>query len=441
MAKSVTNHIFRGRTIAEAMAKATTKLGKDIHIVERREIRVENLFSKLSSGKLGGESLAVELEVSVEPPLAPAEKTPLPPAGNPRLRTYLKAIEAAERHSPADRQAMAAAAAPFASVGQAATGMSGRLDELQRTDERILREIADMREESRMFISLQARGGVPAVAPEFLAHYRNLCSRDVEGDLARQIIEELYGDNSGLAGPDAILNELRRVVAKRIPAAGPLLLSEGKPTVVALVGPSGVGKSTSVIKLAIQFAMRGGKSVGVINEDLRRPGADGQIHNFGRLFGLSVITASEPSGIRDVVKSMAGRDLILIDTGGRSPRDAKGLDYLAEIVKAAGADETHLLLASVSSEKTLLETAARFKPVGFNRLILTKLDECLSYGSILNVAARLADGFSYLTSGPDYANSIRSADSGFLADLVLGLADIDVGDAEASGSGEEDETA
>ncbi len=443
MAKDGKTHIFRGKTYVEAVAKAKTKLGKDISVVKRREIREDNLFSKLTSGKLGGESLAVELEVTVTPPAEKAQPAAAVPAAvNPLLRTYAKALEGMEKHSPAARQAMAAAAAPFANVGEAASGISGRLEELRKALEKTSRENADMRDELRMMISLSARGGVPAVAPEFLCHYRDLCSRDVGEELAREIVEGLYRQNPGLSGPESIRSELRRAVARRVPSAGPLLLAEGRPTVAALIGPSGVGKSTSVVKLAIQFAVRGGKSVGVINEDLRRPGADGQINNLGRLFGISVSTASEPSEIRDVVKSMAGRDLILVDTGGRSPRDARGIEELAELVRAAGADETHLLLSSASSEKTLLETTARFKPTGFDRVILTKLDECLSYGSLLNVAARLADGLSYLTSGPDYGNPIRPADGGFLADLVLGLAEIEAGGAEAGGgAGTEDRPA
>lgn len=426
MVKDSKTHIFRGKTYVEAMTKAKSKLGKDISIVKRRDIREENLFSKLTSGKLGGESLAVELEVAVAVPETQVEGKPAAP--NPLLRTYAKALEGAERHSPAARQAMTAAAMPFTNVGEAATGISGRLDELQRQLERTNRENADMRDELRMLISLQARGGVPAVPAEFLEYYRDLVSRDVDETLARDIVETLYRENPALTGREAIQKELRRAVARRIPVAGPVLLNEGRPTVAALIGPSGVGKSTSVVKLAIQFAVRGGKSVGVINEDLRRPGADGQINNLGRLFGISVTTANEPEEIRDVVKSMATRDLVLIDTGGRSPRDARGIEELAETIRAAGVDETHLLLSSVSSEKTLVETVARFRPAGFDRLILTKLDECVSFGGVFNAAARLANGFSYVTSGPDYTNPIRPAEASLLADLALGLAEIEVDD-------------
>ena len=416
-------HIFRGKTYVEAVAKAKTKLGKDISIVNRRDVRESNLFSKLTSGKLGGDTLAVELEVAVTQP-EPRKAAAIPVAPNPLLKTYAKALEGVERHSPAVRQALAAAAAPYASVGEASTGIAGRLDDFQRALERTNRENADMREELRTLLSIQARGGLPAVTPELLDFHRRLVNADVEEGLARNIVEELQRDHPGIAGGERILSELRKAVARRIPCAGPALLVEGRPTVVALVGPSGVGKSTSVVKLAIHFAMHGGKSVGVVNEDLRRPGADGQINNLGRLFGIAVSTVSEAKEMADVVKSMSGRDLILVDTGGRSPRDAGGIEELGALLRAAGADETHLLLSSVGSEKMLRETVVRYQPTGFDRVIMTKLDECVTYGPILNVASGLASGLSYVTSGPDYHQPIQPADGGKLADLVLGLEEI-----------------
>lgn len=419
-------HIFRGKTYVEAVAKAKTKLGKDISIVNRRDVKESNLFSKLTSGKLGGESLSVELEVAVTPPGEPETPKPVPMAPNPLLRTYAKAQEGLEKHTQAAREAMVAAAAPFASIGEASTGIAGQLSDLKKALEQSNRDNADMRNELRMIVSLQARGGMPAVGPELIGFYRRLTDLDVHENLARDVVETLQRDYPRLSGEKEILSALKQEIARRIPTAGPVLPAEGRSTVVALVGPSGVGKSTSVVKLAIHFSMRMRMSVGVVNEDIKRPGADGQINNLGRLFGISVITASEPKEMREVMESLAARDIILLDTGGRSPKDAKSIEKLGAILEAAKVDETHLLLASGSSEKTMLETVARFRPTGFDRIMLTKLDECMSYGGILNVAAKLSDGLSYITTGQDYGTPIQPADSLHLADLTLGLAEIAV---------------
>ncbi len=425
MARDGKTHIFRGKTVVEAMAKAKTKLGKDFSIVNRRDIRESNLFSKLTSGKLGGDTLSVELEVAELPP-EPSKSARRSAAPNPLLKSYAKAQEGVEKHSLANKQLMAAAAAPFLSVGETATGLAGRLDDFQKAIEDNRRESASLRDELLLLVSLQARGGVPNVSPELLSYYRKLVDADVRDDVARDILEKVQQEYPGLKQEKEIVSALRLAVSRRFPSAGPVLPNEGKPTVVALIGPSGVGKSTSIVKLAIYFSMHRGMSVGVINEDLSRPGADGQINNLGRLFGISVVTASESREVADVVRSLSGRDIILLDTGGRSPKDAAGIKMLGEILKAAEVDETHLLLASNSSEKTMTETAARYAPSGFDRIILTKLDECLSYGPLVNVASGLAHGLSYVTTGPDYSKPIQPADSLLLADLVLGLSEIEV---------------
>lgn len=435
MTKTSKTQVFRGTTYTEAILKAKKEFGSDFSIVKRRDVRESNLFSKLTSGKLGGDNLAVELEVAPGPfePETPEKATPPTGAAHPLLRSYAKAMEGAEKHTPEAKQKLAGASAPLVSIGETASGIAGRLDEFQKAMEQNGRENRALREELRMIVTLQARGGVPAVSPVLLDGYRRLTNADVSDALAREIVEEVEQFRPGLTDPDEALEMLADAASRRFPTAGPFLPSESGPTVIAVVGASGVGKSTSVVKLAIQFAMKSQMAVGVVNEDLRRPGADSQINNLGRLFGISVSTASEPGEMRDAVRSMAGRDLILLDTGGRSPRDEKGIERLAEIIRAAGATETHLLLSGVSSDKTLRETAARYRPTGFNRVILTKLDECMSFGGLLNIGSELSEGISYLTTGPDYTRPIEPADGRALAELVLGLRTIEAEPDEAEG--------
>ncbi|MDR1519022.1 MAG: hypothetical protein LBU23_02615 [Planctomycetota bacterium] len=420
-------HVFRGRTCAEAMSKAKSKLGRDIAIVERRDVKPENLFSRLTSGRLGGGALEVELEVAVMEPNRADGSAPeaRPRPANPLLhRTYAKALEGRERLNPEVAGAMAAAA-PRPELGEAAAGIAGRLDALRKTLEKSVLENADKWDEIRALISLQARGGVPAVSPDLLASHRDMTARGIDEDLARAIVEDAQA--AGFRSTGELEAGILRAAARRVPVAAPVLLRDDGPAVVALIGPSGMGKTTSLAKLAIHFGVKGRRSVGVVNEDLRRPGADGQLNNLGRMFGLAVATAAGPAEMRDAVRSLSKLDLILIDTSGRSPRDAGGIRELAEILRAAEVRETHLVLSGLASDDALAGLAERFRPAGFDRVILTKLDECLEYGHILNAASRLADGLSYVAHGPDYSTSIRPADGAWLAGLALGREEIGAG--------------
>ncbi|MDR3077480.1 MAG: hypothetical protein LBV15_01805 [Planctomycetota bacterium] len=430
--------IFRGRTFTEAVTKAKHDLGKDIVVVNRRDVRQKNLFNRLSAGKLGGETLEVELEVTLAGGEAEERDAAAGAAGHPLLRrAYAKALEGREKHSQEARLAMAAVSAAHLDVGEASTGLANRLDRIQKGLDDNRRENSGRLDEILGIISLGARGGLPAVSPELIRRYRDLVERGIEEPLAREIAEEVQRESSRDAEGDAAWLDERilRAVARRIPEAAPIASRRDGPTVAAMIGSSGVGKSTSVAKLAIRLGVKGKRSVGIVNEDMRRPGAEGQMNNLGRIFGLPVATASGPDEMRDAVGSMTGCDLILVDTAGRSPRDEAGIGQLAKILRAAGADEIHLLLSSLSSERTLLESAARFRPAGFNRVVFTKLDECFRHGGILNAASRLSEGLSYVTTGPEYASPIRPAESAWLADLILGRADVAAEAAAPRGEG------
>ncbi|MDR0362379.1 MAG: hypothetical protein LBJ46_06830 [Planctomycetota bacterium] len=426
MAKLGNTHVFRAKTCTEAINKATAKLGKNIRIVKRRDVPLENLFSKLTAGKLGGDVMEVELEVEMGE-AKPAKHAPGPKraaseksAGanpNPLLnKTYAKALENAVRRPCAVDESTC-------SIGSASAGIAGRLDEMKRWMEEATRERISLREEMRMLLTLQARGGMPCVPPEFIDEYRRLVEADIAEDLARKIVESVH-EQAGAHGVGAIRAALAAELARRIPAAGPILPREGRSTVVALIGPTGAGKSTTAAKLAVDFTVRRQKTVGLINEDFTRPGADYQIRNLGQIMGLPVKSVSDPAQIVEAVRSMRDLDLVLIDTGGRSPRDRQGIDELKRVVHAVEPDETHLVLASGASERAMFDVVARFRRIGFDRLILTKLDEAVAHGGILNLFSKLADGLSYVTTGQKYMESLVVADSGMLARLVMGMAEV-----------------
>lgn len=430
MARDGKTHIIRAKTFTEAVSKAKSKFGSDFNIVTRRDIREEaGLFRKLTGGKL--EAPEVELEIMPASDRKPSDPKPGPVAPNPLLRTYEKAREGAEKHSAAARQAMTASALPYLDVGTAANGIAACLDEVRQALRKAAEDNATLRKDVVDLMSLQARGGLPAVGGEFLGFFRRLVDADIGADLAREIIEAIQRARPDLVGEEAILAAVRAEVARRIPAAGPILAREAGPTVVSLVGPSGMGKSTALAKLAIAHAYaNGGRTkVGLVNEDLHRPGADRQLVNLAGLIGVPMVSANDPTGIADAVRSMSGRDLVLVDTAGRSPTDAAGIERLGELLRAAGTSEAHLVLSGSCSLRMMRSSAERFRAIGFNRTIITKLDECERLGEILNFAADLAEGLSYVTDGSDYSRPVLAADSGRLADLILGLTRIEEGGA------------
>lgn len=414
MAEDRNTHVFRGKTRADAMAQAKTVLGNNINVLNIKQVRPKNLFDRL---KLGGDSIAVELEVRVpNPDEKPAPAAPKPAGPSHALaKTYNLAQQGREnmiQKRPQD-------AGVTASIGSAGIGLDRRLSQM----EKLLKDFArqnNAREQNMMsMISLQARGGMPLAAPTLLARWNALLDAGINEETARSLLEEAERANPGITDEAEAAQALRAVIAGRIPCAGGLLPKQnGRAAVIAFVGPSGVGKSSCLFKLALRHFRE--MRVAIINEDIQRPAAQHQFDNVGRLFGLPLVKASAPDEIADAVRDLQEYDLILIDTAGRSPRDKKAIAGLGALLKTAGADEIHLHLSGVSSEHAMRTCLVNFRPTHYNRIVFTKLDESTSFGALINVSHLFDQGLSYLTTGPDSIPHIQDADSAYIADLVLG---------------------
>jgi len=402
---------FCGRTFAEAATQMVKELGKDAFVIERRTKRVPKKGSLLS-GKLGGEDELVELIAAPAPP-------PAPSAPRPKTTLLEKSYgrKALEPGSPPPEFADAPPppAAPPPTIARAAeAGLASRFDQLGR-------QIRDeLRGEMQRFMALQARGGLPGVGPDLLDAYRRLIENDVAADIARGLVERVQTERPD-ASPEEIRDSLCAAVARTIATSGPISLADGRPTVVALVGPAGVGKTTTLAKIAVDFVFHKKKRVAVLNEDIHRPGAEAQIRSWSHLLSIPVSSIESSDRIPAELARYTDRDLILIDTGGRSPRNADAIRRLADLLAVAGADEVHLALSSDASERCAFDAMEAFRPTGWSRLILTKLDETATHGLLLSIAGRVAARFSYVTDGAEYTENLLPAEASGLARLALGL--------------------
>jgi flagellar biosynthesis protein FlhF len=206
-----------------------------------------------------------------------------------------------------------------------------------------------------------------------------------------------------------------------IPVSGPIAVTPGRRRLVALVGPTGVGKTTTIAKLAADYRLRQRRNVGLITVDTYRIAAVEQLRTYADIIDLPMQVISTPREMRDAVRRLEGLDLILMDTAGRSPRDEIKIQELKAFLSEAAADEVHLVLSSVAGTRTLTLTAQRFAAVGTTHMILTKLDEATGLGSLLPVIRGSRLPLSYLTNGQNVPDDIEVADSGRLARLILGV--------------------
>ena len=253
--------------------------------------------------------------------------------------------------------------------------------------------------------------------------YRNLIENAVAEELATKIIDDIARElpASRMRSPQAVRAQLIRVMTSMLPTAGPIQIhSTQGPTIVALVGPTGVGKTTTVAKLAAILCLREKRKVGLITIDTYRIAAVEQLKTYAQIIDVPLEVAMSPSQLRDAVTRMSDRDCILIDTAGRSQRDDMKIKELRGFFNVVRPHEVHLVLSSTSSENVLAEAIERFKQIGIDRLIFTKLDEALGFGVILSCLEKADARLSYLTTGQDVPDDIEVGQGGSLARLILG---------------------
>lgn len=186
--------------------------------------------------------------------------------------------------------------------------------------------------------------------------------------------------------------------------------------VIALVGPTGVGKTTTVAKLAAGFAQRHGvDQVALITTDCFRIGAFEQLATFGRIIGCPVKQARDSEELSILLNQLQQRKLILIDTAGMSQRDLKLAEKLSSLVHNSRVKiKSYLVLSATAQARVMQESVQQFKRIPLSGCIFTKLDECLSLGEVINVAIQNALPVSYLTNGQRVPEDLRVAEASAL---------------------------
>ncbi|MEX2176758.1 MAG: hypothetical protein WD872_20495 [Pirellulaceae bacterium] len=197
--------------------------------------------------------------------------------------------------------------------------------------------------------------------------------------------------------------------AVRIPTCGPIRFSPGRTRTVALVGPTGVGKTTTIAKLAAGFQLQGQCRVGLITVDTYRIAAVEQLRTYAQILALPLEVVTTAHEMHAAAGRLADCDLILIDTAGRSPRDAQQLADLRALLAVAQPNEIHLVLSAVTAGGSLDAAAEAFVRVGASALVLTKLDEAAGVEWLPKFLERHRLPLSYTTHGQNVPDDIQAA--------------------------------
>ena len=223
-------------------------------------------------------------------------------------------------------------------------------------------------------------------------------------------------------------------LARRIPISGEIAL--GSARVVALIGPTGTGKTMTAAKLAGRMTLTHGAKVGIICADGYRVGAMGEMTAYCDLLGLPMASARDAEEMREALQVHAERDLVIVDTAGASQRNQQHLAELRAVLEAGGADEAHLVLSAAASHAACAEAVERFAAIGATHLLFTKLDESPEPAEALATAVGSGLPVSYLAHGQAVPQDIEPADEAHMVSVMA--ADGDSPRAQAAGGGRAD---
>jgi flagellar biosynthesis protein FlhF len=228
--------------------------------------------------------------------------------------------------------------------------------------------------------------------------YSYLIDNGLDKKLASKILQKVLDKNSQQSD-DCNKEPVMNLMQKVLPCRGEINLNGDGPKMVAFVGPTGVGKTTTIAKIAAEYALRRGQKVALVSLDTYRLGAVDQLRIYGEIMEVPFEVAGGKEDLRRIVASHSDKDLILIDTTGRSHQDKDYSGQLKEIFDAVGGVEIHLVLSVTAQEKLFNATYHQFSSIGVDRVLFTKLDEGLSFGSLFNFSVRNRLPISYFTSG------------------------------------------
>jgi flagellar biosynthesis protein FlhF len=189
-----------------------------------------------------------------------------------------------------------------------------------------------------------------------------------------------------------------------------------KPRIVVLVGPTGVGKTTTLAKLAAAYMLGEiGKrplSVRMITIDNFRIGAEQQIERYGLIMGIPVVSAQSFRELKEVIAlNSENADLLLIDTIGKSPRSSVELAEMKEMLNACGTNaEFHLAMAATTKSSDITEILKQYEPFGYRSVIVTKMDETIRLGNVISALADRGKCVSYITEGQQVPKDIQKAE-------------------------------
>jgi flagellar biosynthesis protein FlhF len=384
---------YTAGSMKEALLQIKQELGENAIILKTSKTP-KKMFS--FSGR---ETIEVTAAIDDNAPDRPSAMIPTQPLTMPAPGIY-------KRPKPTNLMAGKLPPKNPESVTDANSNLSQRLNVVEiKEDIRQLSELLRPILHSKETVKADGMSGPWAVV------FNRLLISGVDAEIARAMISRICGSG------DVSLQEADRrfseELSRSFPVSGPLKLKDKGPLLCAFVGPTGVGKTTTLAKLAAHYRLNKNKSVSILTADTYRIAAIEQIRTFTDIMDIRLHVVFSPDEVPEALASCSEDDIVFIDTAGRSPHNADHMKELSGFMKALHPEEIHLVLSATTKDLDLSETIARYRPLGANRVLFTKFDETVKLGNVFNAVVKAGEvPVSYFTFGQSVPDDIELAQPG-----------------------------
>lgn len=417
---------FQGKTEEEAVEKAKSEMGTDVVIMNVREIKPKGILRIFKSSVYEVTAAREEKEQAVN--VKQALKTPLKMHENinytadERINILpVQKEEASVNKVPAEHMRKTEWESKDAAKKEWV--LEEKLENLQNILEKSLSG-EDRKESEEVIPHLQEKS--PEQSEGFQGMkmiYKVLLDNEVNEKYVNQIIDDVERVARSGSSMDLILSNVYQKMILKFGQPKKIELVQGQPKVVFFVGPTGVGKTTTIAKIASKFKVDLGKKVAFLTADTYRIAAAEQLRTYANILDTPFTIIYSAEELNTAIERVGDYDLVLVDTAGFSHKNETQREDIKRLIESLDEKyekEVYLVVSATIKYKDLLEIADIYHEIADYKIIFTKLDETTSYGNMLNVRMYSGAELSYVTDGQNVPDDIELFDTQKIVKQLLG---------------------
>ncbi len=377
----------------EAMIKVRAELGPDAVILHQRKVKPKGLLGYFKKP-------IIEVVAAIEDSIVKVPQTPK--VAQPKVEPLTKPSKSPEELLK--------------------VMMENRVEkkpEIKTTDVGLTKEIAEIK---NMLSTVVKKVNVKDLPNEVRATnnkeleklYHLLQNQEIEEEIVSRIMTELMS-NEGSVNKDELNEQLKRIINRDVIGKEENLKSK----VIFFVGPTGVGKTTTIAKLAAHYSLNEGKKVGFISADTYRIAAVEQLKTYSDILNIPIEVIYEAEEIHQALERLNHKDIIMVDTAGRSHKNLQQVKELETLLGEIDEKEVFLVVSCTSKNNDIREIIETYQFLKNYKVILTKIDEATTYGTIINTALQTQKPISYMTTGQSVPDDIEVISVDKILSLII----------------------